>query len=359
MEPTGSMDAIFVENLPVPSVLNLYNATTKVIGQDKARKQLAVLIKRQLDVAQGKWPRSEAAIISGWTGSGKTYLTRMMCESCGLPFADANATQYTESGYAGDDLSQMFVPLLEAAAKLWDEQHNQPPVAVSSVLEREDISEIAKLASTGVLLLDEFDKWMHRRNHTTGRLDTTIQSELLKMVEGNVVYVSGNEDLLGLPFDTSKVLILCAGAFVGLTGQVLRRLDRSQDFVKDEGFWNLIEQMDFVRYGVIPELAGRLSKMVFLRPLQKEDLARIMFLPGGPIEELQKRFAEVDCEWRIPDIAIVSLADVALRREVGARGVDSVLWNTFNQALYKASTSEVPTKVELGVNQLQAQVLPR
>lgn len=300
--------------------------------------------------------------------SGKSYLVRMMCEYSGLPFADMNATQYTESGYAGEDLSQMFLPLLESAAQQIDrEQEEYHPNSKgyifeksvhneSSVLKRDDIDKIAELASTGVILLDEFDKWMHRINHHTGRLDTAIQSELLKMVEGSIVYISDSEDEVGIPFDTSKVLILCAGAFVGLTQQVLRRLERDSDYLRDEGFWQLIEQRDFVKYGVIPELAGRLSKMIFLRPLQKEDLARIILLPDGLIDELKQRFEQVNCEWNVSDTAIVSLADIALRKEVGARGIDSVLWTVFNNALYEASVSEFPTRVNLNVNQLQARI---
>jgi len=318
---------------------------------------MAILLSRQREVAQGAWPRSESAIVFGRTGVGKSYMVKMMAESCGLPFADCNATQYTESGYAGDDLSQMFLPLLESAARMKDASREAEPQAVSSVLKRDDVAEVAELAATGVILLDEFDKWCHRQNHQTGRLDTAIQAELLKMVEGSTVYVSDNEDEAGIPFDTSRVLILCAGAFVGLIDKVLRRLNHDATFANDEGFWALVEQADFVRYGLIPELAGRLSKMVFLRPLQKEHLAEIIRLPGGPVDELRSRFEAVGCEWRVPDVAITDLADRALRKEGGARGIDTVLWTVFSDALFKASISEYPTAVRLAVNEPRAQVV--
>ena len=341
-----------------PSVLDLYLATERVVGQERARRQLAVLLSRQLEVAQGRWPVSESAIVAGWTGTGKTMLTRMMCEACGLPFADANATQYTETGYAGDDLAQMFLPLLESAARMKDWTCEAPVQAVSSVLKRDDIAEVAGLAATGVILLDEFDKWAHRQNHQTGRLDTAIQAELLKMVEGSTVYVSDNEDEIGIPFDTGKVLILCAGAFVGLVRQALRRQERHEENLQ-VAFQqliehNLIEQADFVRYGLIPELAGRLSRMIFLRPLQKEHLAQIIV---GPIDELRQRFEGVGCRWEVPDAAIMHLADVALHKEVGARGIDTVLWLAFGEALFAASTREEPSAVRLAVNQLKAEVV--
>src|SRR5215472_12303902 len=121
---------------------------------------------------------------------------------------------------------------------------------------------------------------MHRINHHTGRLDTAIQAEFLKMLEGSQVYVTDDEDKLGMPFDTTKVLIICAGAFTptpmkpGLIEQILRRTERPPEFADNEAFWPLIEQQDFIRFGVIPELAGRLARVIFLRPLRKEHLAQ-------------------------------------------------------------------------------------
>jgi ATP-dependent Clp protease ATP-binding subunit ClpX len=342
-------------------VVRLFLGTERVVGQERARRQLAVMLSRQLQVAQGMWAKSDSAVIAGWTGTGKTYLTKMMCELCGLPFADCNATQYTESGYAGDDLSQMFLPLLESAARMKDSLRGGLAQAVSSVLKRDDIADVAELAATGVILLDEFDKWAHRQNHTTGRLDTAIQAELLKMLEGSTVYISDNEDEAGIPFDTSRVLILCAGAFVGLARQALRRQDRIVEDLQ-VAFQQLIdgnhiEQGDFVRYGVIPELAGRLSKMIFLRPLQKEHLARIVMAPDGPIDELRQRFASSDCRWEVPDVAITHLADIALHKDVGARGLDTVLWQAFGDALFYAAAADHPTAVRLAVNQLKAELV--
>jgi len=335
----------------------LFLASQQVIGQELARRQLAVMLTRQLEVAQGRWLKGDRAIIFGRTGTGKSYLTKIMCEHVGLPFADCNATQFTETGYAGDDLSQMFLPLLESAARMKDASTGAEPQAVSSVLKRDDITELTQLAATGVILLDEFDKWMHRMNHQSGRLDTAIQAELLKMVEGSFVYVSDNEDEAGIAFDTSKVLILCAGAFVGLIDRVLQRMGRDRTFADNEAFWLQVEQSDFVRYGIIPELAGRLAKIIFLRPLQKEHLAQIIRLPGGPMDELRQRFEDMGCEWQVPDVALTYLADIALHKDVGARGIDAVLWSAFGEALFKASVTEPPCAVVLNVNQPKAQVM--
>lgn len=328
------------------------------MGQEKARRQLAVLLARQAEVAQGVWRNGESAIVAGMTGTGKTYMTKMMCQAAGLPFVDANATQYTETGYAGDDLAQMFLPLLEAAARMKDGQSGAiAPEGASSVLKRDDIAEVTELASTGVILLDEFDKWLHRYNHHTGRLDTAIQAELLKMIEGSHVYVSDNEDEVGVPFDTSKVLIICAGAFVGLADKVRRRVGREPEAVLDEAFWQLIEQDDFIRFGIIPELAGRLGKMIFLRPLRKEDLHVIIAAPSGAVSEIQQRFERLGCRWEVPPEAVMHLAELALQRNVGARGIDTVLWQAFSHAIYDASVSEAPVAVRLRVNQARAEVV--
>lgn len=342
--------------------LDLYLGTQSVIGQERARKQLAVLLERQISVKHGRFPRSNGAVIAGWTGTGKTYLTRMMCQLSGLAFAEANATQYTESGYAGEDLSQMFLPLLEAAARMYDANRptpKRPTKTMASVLKRpaSQLKEIVKIAETGVVLLDEFDKWMHRINHVTGRLDTAVQAELLKMVEGSVVYISDNEDEIGVPFDTTRVLILCAGAFVGLARQVAKRLNLSaDDWDKNETLWENIEPDDFVKYGVIPELAGRLSTHVFLRPLKPEHMVEIMAAPGGLVEEYRARFEAHGVEWRVPPEALTSLASRALQRDIGARGIEHCMWQCFGEALFQAATSEGASAVTLTVNDPKARV---
>lgn len=334
----------------------LHGSTTQVIGQERARRQMAVLIERQVELARGKYRMSQAAIVAGWTGSGKTMMTRLMCEASGLPFADINATQYTESGYAGDDLAQMFVPLLESAARMIDHEAGARPPEVSSVLKRDDIRQVIELASTGVIFLDEFDKWTQRVNHATGRLDTSIQAELLKMIEGSIEYVSDEEDELGFPFDTSRVLIICGGAFVGLARQVLRRLQRDEEFMHDEGFWDLIEQGDFVKYGLIPELAGRLGIHIFTRPLRTEHMTEILTQSGGLIDEYRERFEAAGITWDVSPHAIGHLADLALQKDVGARGIDNVLWHKFSGALFEASHVELPATVRFRVNDPHARI---
>src|SRR5205085_663163 len=106
--------------------------TEAVVGQEKARRQMAVLLDRQWQVADGFLQEAHGAIVGGRSGVGKTMLARLMCSESGLPFADVNATRYTEAGYAGLDLQQMFLPLLESAARLYDAQHSHASMHVVS-----------------------------------------------------------------------------------------------------------------------------------------------------------------------------------------------------------------------------------
>lgn len=350
----------------IPTIASsLYDATDHIVGQEKARKQMAVLLDRQVGVVHGLYGRASGAIVAGWTGSGKTMLAEAMCQLSGLPFVSVNATQYTEVGYAGLDLKQMFLPLIEAAARSYDygrelaPYHVEPRHVGASVLKRppDELKEIVELAQTGVILLDEFDKWCHRQNHATGRMDTAIQADLLKMVEGSIEYVTDDEDEVGIPFNTNRVLILCAGAFVGLARHAAKRLDLEAGYDRDPTFWDKIEPSDFVRYGLIPELAGRLSTHIFTRPLQAHHLAEIMQQPGGIIHEYKERFEEeLNCEWKVEEAAIRQLAAAALEMDTGARGVEHICWQRFSEALFDASITHGPTQVHLNVNEPRARV---
>lgn len=334
--------------------LDLFLGTGHIIGQEKARKQMAVLFERQWQVVEGKFPKSGAALIGGRSGTGKTALARSMCELSGLPFAEVSATRFIETGYAGLYLQEMFIPLLESAAAMYDDRQEEPRGAVllgaadpgdTPLFKRDakELREITELAQTGVVLLDEFDKWMLRINHVTGQRDTAIQADLLKMIEGSVEYVSDNEDLVGIPFDTSRVLILCAGAFVTLQASVAKRLEKRQD---DDVIWDLITQEDFVRYGLLPELAGRLSTHIFLRPLKTDHLETILRGENGVLDEYQQRFEAVGCRWSVSREGIRSIAEQAMLRETGARAVDHLMHRIFGEALYEAAVAEVPVEVQ-------------
>jgi len=351
----------------VSKALDLYLATEAVVGQPLARKQLAALLDRQWSVHRGLLEKSSGAILSGRSGTGKTYTARLMCQHLGLPYAEADATRYTEGGYKGLDLPQIFIPLLEEAARLKDATHEarmeglgQPAPKHTSVLKRPDIEELIEIAQTGVILLDEMDKWMLRINHVTGQVDKSIQSELLKMIEGSIEYVTDSDEEIGVRFDTSKVLIICAGAFVGLFQQVAKRMHRDaddKDYMLQESFWNQIVPEDFEKFGLLPELAGRLSRHIFTRPLNVDSLRVILRHPGGLLEEYRTRFESFGCRWAVSEAGEIKIASIAIERDTGARALDHVMSKKFDLALYEAAVAEHPVKVMFEPDMATAQVV--
>jgi ATP-dependent Clp protease ATP-binding subunit ClpX len=345
----------------------LFESTEQVIGQVKARKLMASLLDRQWQVHQGLLEKSSGAILAGRSGSGKTMTARLMCSHLGLPYAEADATRYTEGGYKGLDLQQIFIPLLDAAARMKDglvtservEALGKPTLKPTSVIRRPDIEEIVEIAQTGVILLDEMDKWMLRVNRETGQVDKSIQSELLKMIEGSIEYVNDSDEEIGIHFDTSKVLIICAGAFVGLFQQVKRQHHIDGDIRdNEESFVPLITPEDFERYGLLPELAGRLSRHIFTRSLRTADLRAILSREGGLIEEYRTRFEAYGCEWAVSEAGEIRIAQIAIERDTGARALEHVMSKKFDLALFEAAVSEVPVKVVLEPSMDKAEVRP-
>jgi ATP-dependent Clp protease ATP-binding subunit ClpX len=350
--------------------LELYLSTEAVVGQEKARKLMASLLDRQWAVHQGLLERSSPGLLSGRSGTGKTMTANIMCEHLGLAYAETDATRYSEAGYKGLDLQQMFIPLLEAAARIKDgdmeerkQRLGQPTAKHSSVFKRADLDEVVEIAQTGVILLDEFDKWMLRKNHVTGEMDKTIQSDLLKMIEGSIEYVSESDEEIGVQFDTSRVLIICAGAFVGLFQQVARRLhedaDQKRAAMNSEAFAEQIIPEDFERFGLLPELTGRLSRHIFTRPLNVNDLRTIMRREGGLIEEYRSRFESYDCQWAVSEAGEIKLAAIAADHETGARALEYVLARKFDLALYEAAVAENSVKVVFEPSMAKAEIRPQ
>ena len=348
--------------------LDLYLATEAVVGQDRARKQMAELLADQWDSVQESYPRiNRAAVLSGRSGTGKSMCSRMMCQHLGLPYAEADATRYTESGYKGLDLQHMFMPLIEAAARMKDAEVDSRVEGLgkeaprhSSVLKRADIAEVIALAQTGVILLDEFDKWMLRINHVTGEKDKAIQAEILKMIEGSIEYVSDSDEELGVQFDTSRVLIICAGAFVGLFQQVHKRLGGESDdksYMQQENFWNQIVPEDFERFGLLPELAGRLSTQIFTRPLKTEDMREILTREGGLLAKYRARYESFGCAWGLDDASTIHIVAEAMKRDTGARALDHVCSKMIGgELLFEASLAEQRLRVVLEPNMAKAEL---
>ncbi len=241
------------------------------------------------------------------------------------------------------------------------ESLGKPTPKHSSVLKRDDLPEIVEIAQTGVILLDEFDKWMLRINHTTGEKDKAIQAEILKMIEGSIEYVSDSDEELGVQFDTSKVLIICAGAFVGLYRIMRRRLDMDDDpkAKMDENSWTQIVPEDFERFGLLPELAGRLSTHIFTRPLRTEDMREILTREGGLLAKYRTRYEAFGIEWAIGDAGVIKIVAESMKRLTGARALDHVCSKMLGgELLFEASVAERPLRLVLEPNMHKAELRP-
>lgn len=344
----------------------LLRAVDHVRGQQVAKQRLAWTLRRQQQVAEGKLPTAPAgAIATGPTGVGKTYLTRAMCESCGLPFAEVKATQYTERGYVGPDLEQMFLHLFQAAADQLDGE--RPPGAYrqdvdADLFHRGDLEDVLERASTGVVMLDEFDKWMgqttkddHGRNK--GR---SLQYELLTILEGATVWVSDSEEELGERFDTTRVLIIAAGAFYGppSLASILRRRLREEeigDTRRSQPQWELLEPVDFQEFGVVPELSGRLTVHLPFKDLQPAEFVAILQEEGGLVEEYIGRAKAEGIDLLFAPGALLAVGQLAAQRDTGARGLRHVLEGLLARPLVEASLAEEtqlliqPHQVNMGV----------
>jgi ATP-dependent Clp protease ATP-binding subunit ClpX len=362
--------------------LDLFLATERVVGQERLRKELAVILDGQWRVAQGLDEKGPGGVLlGGRSGTGKTMTARMMCEHLGLPYAETDATRYAEVTYKGLQLPQMFIPLLHEAARLKDAETaaqdgpNNPLSSITpawapkpekgtadALFKREDIEEIVERAQVGVIVLDEFDKWMDRVNHTTGQRDEAMQGEFLKMVEGSHEFVTATDDEVGVPFDTHKMLIICTGAFTGLYRIVRARLHEDADpkaQMMDENFWNAIVPEDFERWGLKPELAGRLSRHLFTRPLKEEHMRKILTQPGGVLEYYRKRYEGYGVRWEIESAGVTHLIGEASRHQTGARALEFVASKMLGgEPLFEASVADMPMAVRLQPNWPKAKVEP-
>jgi ATP-dependent Clp protease ATP-binding subunit ClpX len=323
--PTTSFD---IENLPKPreiyDVLNEY-----VIGQDQAKRSLSVAVynhyKRvqmmQSDENDIELQKSNILLL-GPTGCGKTLLAQTLSKILDVPFAIADATVLTEAGYVGEDVESILLALIKAA----DDDINR--------------------AQTGIIYLDEIDKIARRDDNAANVRDISgegVQQALLKMLEGTIASLPPR----GTPkqpqrmqsIDTTNVLFICGGAFEGLDRLIERRIGR-----QGVGFGAAIESkdqrdageifecslpQDLIRYGFIPEFISRLPVICAIHQLSRDDLIRVLTEPRNALIRQFKQYFLVDgIELEFADGALSSIADKALDRATGARGLRSILEET-------------------------------
>lgn len=304
-----------------------------VIGQDDAKMTLAVAVYNHYKrINQSK--KSEVEIqksnilMIGSTGSGKTYLAQSLARFLGVPFAIADATTLTQAGYVGDDVENMLLTLYQNAD--YD----------------------SELAQKGIIYIDEIDKIGRKGENTSITRDVSgegVQQALLKILEGTVskVPLSGGrkhpqEECVKI--DTSNILFICGGAFEGLEKIINKKTDSKPigfnvdiHTAKDNKDFDLseVQQYDLVKFGLMPELIGRLPIVTTLKPLSEDDLIRILTEPKNALtKQYQELLAMDNVKLEFEESALKKIAELAVKKEIGARGLRSIIEKAMKKVMY-------------------------